>query len=55
MTMFFDNHVMMVEGEQALVQAWSNSDFGQVLAVATSLPRVIFISEEGLVIPNFDI
>lgn len=53
--MFFDNHVMMVEGEQALVQAWSNSDFGQVLAVATNLPRVIFISEEGLMIPNFDI
>lgn len=54
MSMFFDNHVLM-DGEEAVHQAWSNSEFNMVLAVATSLPRIVFVSEEGQVVPNFDI
>jgi hypothetical protein len=55
MSMFFDNHVLM-EGEQALLSAWSESEFNlMVLAVATSAPRIIFISEDGNVLPNFEI
>jgi len=54
MSMFFDNHVMM-EGEQAVVHAWSSQDYNIVLAVATSAPRIIFVGEEGNVLPNFEI
>lgn len=52
--MFFDNHVLM-EGEQALLSAWSNNEFNVMLAITTSSPRVIFVTEEGGIVPNFDI
>ena len=54
MSMFFDNHVLM-EGEQALLSSWSNNEFNMVLAVTTSAPRIIFITEEGNVVPSFEI
>ena len=52
--MFFDSHVAL-QDEQALLSAWSNSEFNMVLAVATSAPRIVFINEEGIVVPNFEI
>ena len=52
--MFFDNHVLM-DGEQALHSAWSNNDYNMVLAVTTNAPRIIFIQEDGTVVPNFEI
>jgi hypothetical protein len=44
-----------LEDEQALLSSWSNNDFNVVLAIATNLPRIIFVSEEGVVVPNFQI
>ena len=54
MSMYFDNHVLM-EGEEALLSQWSNNEFNMILAISTSAPRIIFISEDGNVVPNFEI
>ena len=54
MSMFFDSHLMM-DGEQALLSTWSNNEFNMMLAIATSAPRIIFVTEEGVVVPNFEI
>jgi hypothetical protein len=55
MSMFFDNFVQMENGEQALQSAWSNSEVNVVLAVTTNKPRIIFVNDEGGIIPNFEI
>ena len=54
MSLFFETHVMM-EGEEAVSCAWSNNDFNMILAVATNAPRIIFVNEEGAVLPDFEI
>jgi hypothetical protein len=54
MSLFFETNVMM-DGEQAVSCAWSNNDFNMVLAVATNAPRIIFVNEEGAVLPDFEI
>jgi hypothetical protein len=54
MSLFFETNVMM-DGEQAVSCAWSNNDFNLVLAVATDAPRIIFVNEEGAVLPDFEI
>ena len=50
MSLFFETNVMM-DGEEAVSSAWSNNDFNMVLAVATNSPRIIFVNEEGTVLP----
>ena len=54
MSMFFDNHVV-TENEQCQRSEWSNNESNLVLAVATDKPRIIFMSEEGTIMPNFEI
>jgi hypothetical protein len=54
MSLFFETNVMM-DGEEAVSSAWSNNDFNMVLAVATNSPRIIFVNEEGTVLPDFEI
>ena len=54
MSMFFENHVV-TENEQCLHSAWSNNESNLVLAVATDKPRIIFMSDEGTIMPNFEI
>lgn len=44
-----------MEGESSLQCAWSNNDFNMVLAIATDYPRIIFVNEEGAVLPDFEI
>ena len=55
MTMFFDNLVQMQNNEQCLLSAWSSSEVNVVLAVATNTPRIIFMTDEGTMLPNFEI
>jgi hypothetical protein len=55
MSLFFDNHFSLPEGEIAVTSAWSNNDFNMILAIATNKPRIIFVNEEGKQIPNFEI
>ena len=55
MSLFFDNHFALPQGETAVTSAWSNNDFNMILAIATNKPRVIFVNEEGTQIPNFEI
>jgi hypothetical protein len=55
MSLFFDNHFALEEGETALASAWSNNDFNMILAIATDRPRVIFVNEEGQMFPKFEI
>ena len=55
MTMFFDNLVQMENNEQCLLSAWSNSEVNVMLAVATNTPRIVFMSDEGTMVPNFEI
>ena len=54
MSFFFDYN-MQLKNETVITSAWSNSEFQPILAVSTSQPRVIFVQEEGTVVPNFDI
>lgn len=54
MSLFFDTHYSLPEGETAITSAWSSGEYN-ILAIATSKPRVIFVSEEGKVLPNFEI
>ena len=53
--MFFDNLVQMENNEQCLLSAWSNSEVNVMLAVATNVPRIVFMSDEGTLVPNFEI
>ena len=55
MSLFFDNHFALSQGETAIKSAWSNNDFNMILAIATDKPRVIFVNEEGTQLPNFEI
>jgi hypothetical protein len=55
MAMFFDTYVQMENGEECLMSAWSNSEINVALAVSTNMPRVIFMNDEGQVLPNFQI
>lgn len=55
MSLFFDNHFTLPEGEIAVTSAWSNNDFNMILAIATNKPRILFVNEEGKQIPNFEI
>ena len=54
MSYFFDNHLNL-SPEQAVTTAWSNTDFNMILAVATNAPRIVFVQEEGNIVPNFEI
>jgi len=54
MSLFFDNHLQLTP-EKAVTTAWSNTEFNMILAVSTSAPRIIFVQEEGNVVPNFEI
>ena len=53
--MFFDTYVQMEGNEKCLQSAWSNSEVNVVLAVSTDTPRIVFMNEEGAIIPNFEI
>jgi len=55
MSLFFDNHFKLPAGESAVTSAWSNNDFNMILAIATNKPRVLFVNEEGQLVPNFEI
>ena len=55
MSLFFDNHYALPQGLQAITSAWSNNDFNMVLAIATNKPSIIFVNEEGIPVPNFEI
>jgi len=55
MSLFFDNHFALPQAETAVTSAWSNNDFNMILAIATNKPRVVFVNEEGVQIPNFEI
>ena len=52
--MFFDNHVLL-EMEKATFTSWSFSDFNMVLAIATDLPRILLIGEEGNIMTDYEI
>ena len=54
MSMYFDNHVV-TENEQCLRSEWSNNESNLVLAVATDKPRIIFMNDEGTIMPGFEI
>ena len=54
MSMYFDNHVA-TENEQCLRSEWSSNETNMVLAVATDKPRIIFMGEDGAIMPNFEI
>ena len=54
MSMYFDNHVV-TENEQCMRSEWSKNESNLVLAVATDKPRIIFMSDEGTIMPNFEI
>lgn len=55
MSLFFDTQFQLPEGEIATCSAWSNSEYNQILAVATDKPRVVFVNEEGKTLPSFEI
>ena len=55
MSLFFDNHFALPQGEVAVMSSWSSNDFNMVLAIATSKNRIIFVNEEGVQVPNFEI
>jgi hypothetical protein len=48
MSLFFDSHFNLPEGEVAVSSSWSNNDFNMLLAIATNKPRIIFVNEEGV-------
>ena len=52
MSYFFDNHLNLGP-EEAVCTAWSNTEFNMILAVATNAPKIIFVQEEGTILPNF--
>ena len=54
MSYFFDNHLNLGP-EEAICTAWSNTDFNMILAVSTNTPKIIFVQEEGNILPNFQI
>lgn len=54
MSYFFDTHLQLAP-ETSICTAWSNTDFNMILAVSTNAPRIIFVQEEGLIVPNFEI
>lgn len=54
MSYFFDNHLNLGP-EEAVCTAWSNTEFNMILAVATNAPKIIFVQEEGTILPNFQI
>ena len=55
MSLFFDSHFALGPDEEAISSAWSNNDFNMILAIATNKPRIIFVNEEGKMLPNFEI
>ena len=55
MSYFFDNHVLLPNNDQAICCAWSNTDYNMILAVSTTAPKIIFVQEEGNMVPNFEI
>jgi hypothetical protein len=55
MSLFFDNHVLLEETEKAILTSWSHNEFNMLLAVATDLPRIIFVGEEGNLMPELEI
>jgi hypothetical protein len=55
MSLFFDQHLALQPQESVLTAAWSNSELQPVLAVSTSKPRIVFVLEDGTLMPNFDI
>lgn len=54
MSYFFDNHLNLGP-EETICTAWSNTDFNMILAVSTNAPKIIFVQEEGNIVPNFQI
>jgi hypothetical protein len=52
MSYFFDNHLNLTP-EETICTAWSNTEFNMILAVSTNAPKIIFVQEEGNVLPNF--
>jgi len=54
MSYFFDNHLSLGQ-EETICTAWSNTDFNMILAVSTNAPHIIFVQEEGNIVPNFEI
>ena len=54
MSYFFDNHLSLGH-EIAICTAWSNTDFNMILAVSTQAPHILFVQEEGNIVPNFEI
>ena len=55
MSLFFDSHYELPPGQKAITSAWSNNDFNMILAIATNKPSIIFVNEEGVQVPNFEI
>jgi hypothetical protein len=55
MSLFFDNHVLLEAGEKATLTSWSHNEFNMLLAIATDLPRIIIVGEEGNLLPEHEI
>lgn len=55
MSLFFDNHFALGAGETTVMSSWSSNEFNMTLAIATNKNRIIFVSEEGVQVPNFEI
>jgi hypothetical protein len=55
MSLFFDQHLALQPQETVITTAWSNSELQPVLAVSTNKPRIVFVLEEGTLMPNFEI
>lgn len=55
MSLFFDSHYTLNAGEKATCSSWSNNDFNMLLAIATDRPRVVFVGEEGQIMPNYEV
>ena len=54
MSLFFDYNVSL-GSEKPVCVAWSNSEFQPILAVSTTSPRIIFLQEEAILIPELEI
>jgi hypothetical protein len=54
MSQFFDKHLLL-EGENVITSSWSANEQNMCIALATDAPRIIFVNDEGVVAPNFEI
>ena len=54
MTLFLDYNLEL-ENERCVCMGWSSSEFQPLLALSTTYPRILFIQEEGIILPELQI